>query len=98
MSLQEDNSNARGSYALLGGAQILSRSSRPALLLPQLVNNLMVIKHQVCAIRHDDAGRPVGVVDVDAVFDESVQLLEEGGYLCGVLHKMTGGSSSCVRG
>jgi len=41
----------------------------------------MVVQHQVGAIRHDDAGRPVGVVDVDAVFDESVQLLEEGGYV-----------------
>ena len=77
MSLQEDNSNARGSYALLGGAQILSRSSRPALLLPPLVDNLMVVEHQVGAIGHDDAGRPVRVVDVDAVFDERIELLEE---------------------
>jgi len=39
-SLQEGNSNARRSNALLGGAQVLARHAGPPLLLPQLVNNL----------------------------------------------------------
>jgi hypothetical protein len=61
--------NSRWSNTLLSRAQVLPRRSRSALLLPQLVYNLMVVEHQMRAIGHEDAGRPVRVVDVDSLFD-----------------------------
>ena len=51
------------------------------------VEYLVVVENQVRTVRHENAGRTVRVVDVDAVFDEGIELLEEGGDLCAGWYK-----------